>query len=186
MRTFTCLLHDGDNAVATLAVILAADEVRALELARRELAETRRPVALEVYEGDRLLFVEGALEHAPARGDGLMPRDVTKTINAQRIWLYGLRLSDARDDDERGLLQDLLVQEESRFGYYAEQLDIADAFLADAERRIRSQADRVEQLRGDGRDAALASEILEQFRRTAELFAVFRGHVEARLAEAQI
>jgi hypothetical protein len=62
MRTFSCFITDEGSSTPTLSLILADNEDRARELARRELADTRRPVSVEVCEGDKLLWAERAQE----------------------------------------------------------------------------------------------------------------------------
>ncbi|HEY8617667.1 hypothetical protein [Phenylobacterium sp.] len=58
MRTFTCLVTDRRYSIPTLTFYLAADENRAREFARWDLALNPQHSAFEVREGDRLLFVE--------------------------------------------------------------------------------------------------------------------------------
>lgn len=58
MRTFTCFMTDRRYTVPTLSIILAGDEWRALEIARRELSASRDHVALEVHENGRCVFTE--------------------------------------------------------------------------------------------------------------------------------
>jgi hypothetical protein len=70
MRTFTCLITDRRYAVPTLSFVLAQDAERARELARRDLAANPHHAAVEVREGDRLLFVEARGERRPSMGPG--------------------------------------------------------------------------------------------------------------------
>ena len=58
MRTFTCFIADRRYAVPTLALILAADEERARELARRELNSAREHTGLELHENGRCIHTE--------------------------------------------------------------------------------------------------------------------------------
>jgi hypothetical protein len=44
----------------TLSIILAESELRVRALARPELLDGRRPVSIEICEGDRMLWVETA------------------------------------------------------------------------------------------------------------------------------
>jgi hypothetical protein len=60
MRTFSCFVTEQDSSTPTLALILAETEDRARELARRELRGARRPVAIEICEGAKLLWTEAA------------------------------------------------------------------------------------------------------------------------------
>jgi hypothetical protein len=60
MRTFTCYTYDEAATVPLLSFIFAADEMRARELARRELQDARRPVAVEIHEQGKLLWTEPA------------------------------------------------------------------------------------------------------------------------------
>ncbi len=58
MRTFTCLLSDTRYTVPTLIFVLAPDDERARELARRELDASRHHDSFELLEDDRLICEE--------------------------------------------------------------------------------------------------------------------------------
>lgn len=58
MRTFSCFTTDEGSTTPTLSLILADTEQRARELARRELMDARRPVSVEICEGEKVLWAE--------------------------------------------------------------------------------------------------------------------------------
>jgi hypothetical protein len=58
MRTFSCFTTERGCTTPTLSLIFAESEQRARELARRELTEARQPVAIELCEGDTVLWRE--------------------------------------------------------------------------------------------------------------------------------
>lgn len=66
MRTFTCLTFDRGSPVPATSFILAADEARAQELARRELLHEPRSCVVELRERGRLLWKETVREADPA------------------------------------------------------------------------------------------------------------------------
>lgn len=55
MRDFVFHIHDDRYSVPTLAIVTAASEARARELALSQLEESHH-TAVEVYEADRQLF----------------------------------------------------------------------------------------------------------------------------------
>jgi hypothetical protein len=58
MRTFTCAIYERADARPAMSLILAADEARALALARRELHRAWPAAAIEIREHGRLVAVE--------------------------------------------------------------------------------------------------------------------------------
>jgi hypothetical protein len=60
MRTFTAHIHDNRYARPAEAFIVAADELRARVLARRELSNWAGAVRVEVRENGRPLWTEAA------------------------------------------------------------------------------------------------------------------------------
>jgi len=56
MRTFTVFIEDSRYSVPTLKFLVAADEVRARELAMRELAASKNHLSVELQESGRSLF----------------------------------------------------------------------------------------------------------------------------------
>jgi len=58
MRTFTCFTTDQRYGVPTLSFILAADEERAREIARRELLSECEHTGIELHENGRCIFTE--------------------------------------------------------------------------------------------------------------------------------
>lgn len=62
MRTFSCIVTNGQSSTPKLCLILADNEMRARELALRELRDVRDPVAVEIREGDRLSWSEQGLQ----------------------------------------------------------------------------------------------------------------------------
>jgi hypothetical protein len=58
MQTFTCLLSDSRYSVPTLSFFITTDAERARDLARRELQANSHHRAVELYEGERLLWAE--------------------------------------------------------------------------------------------------------------------------------
>ena len=58
LRIFSCFITDEGSSTPTLSLVLTENEDRARELAQRELADARHPVAVDVYEGDKLLWTE--------------------------------------------------------------------------------------------------------------------------------
>jgi hypothetical protein len=75
VRTFACIVADADSTASIQLWIFAADESRARELARRELANATSAERAEVYEDGKLLFVEYASVEPQAthRGAGSTP-----------------------------------------------------------------------------------------------------------------
>lgn len=60
MRVFSCFIRDRRSQVPTLSFVFAADEGRAKELARRQMAETPGAVCVEICEDGALVAVEPA------------------------------------------------------------------------------------------------------------------------------
>jgi hypothetical protein len=60
MRTFSCFIFDRRRSIPTLSFVLASDEMRARELARRELMDEAVPLWVEIHEDGRLLGYEYA------------------------------------------------------------------------------------------------------------------------------
>lgn len=60
MRTFSCLTVHRTSAAPALSFILARDEHRATELARRELITSRQALSVELREGGKLLWTRTA------------------------------------------------------------------------------------------------------------------------------
>ena len=58
MRTFSCFITGEVSTTPTLSLILADTEERARELARRELLEAHRPIAVELCVGGQRLWSE--------------------------------------------------------------------------------------------------------------------------------
>lgn len=58
MRTFSCFVTVAGSSTPTLSFVFAETEQRARELARRELMDAQRPLALEICEGGKSLWVE--------------------------------------------------------------------------------------------------------------------------------
>jgi hypothetical protein len=56
VRTFSFLIHDTRSKVPTLEFATTTDEAGARRLAGRRLAASTHHVAIEVIEGERLLF----------------------------------------------------------------------------------------------------------------------------------
>ena len=64
MRTFWCFTTEEGCSTPTLSIILAETEQKARELARRELWDALRPVAVEVCEDGEVLWREQAARAA--------------------------------------------------------------------------------------------------------------------------
>jgi hypothetical protein len=62
VRTFSCFTTCADASAPILSIVFAADELRARELAGRELLRWPAALFVEVCEEDRLLFVEHAAD----------------------------------------------------------------------------------------------------------------------------
>lgn len=75
VRTFACVVANADSTASIQLWIFAADESRARELARRELANVASAASAEVYEDGKLLFVEyaSADPHSALRDSGTTP-----------------------------------------------------------------------------------------------------------------
>jgi thymidylate synthase ThyX len=58
MRTFSIFIEDRRYSAPTLQFVMAPDEDRARELARRELIASGEHLAIEVQENGRTLFRE--------------------------------------------------------------------------------------------------------------------------------
>ncbi len=67
MRTFSCFITDEGSQTPVLSFIIAETEQRARELARRELLDARRPVAVELCEGLTVLWSQKFGSGAPGR-----------------------------------------------------------------------------------------------------------------------
>ena len=74
MRTFSCFITGEASPTPTLSLILADSEERARELARRELLDAHRPIAVELCEGGRRIWFE-TIE---------VPAKVAKPVQARR------------------------------------------------------------------------------------------------------
>jgi hypothetical protein len=55
MRTFNLFIEDARYTVPTLAIVTVSDAQRAMELARKQLADSPHHLAVEVHEGDELV-----------------------------------------------------------------------------------------------------------------------------------
>ncbi len=203
MRTFTCFTTEDGSDVPNLVFVFASDADRARELARRELADAKRPAKVEVYEDGALLFVEhattdelggrpGAKKWPRADGSGSgwpringgsggKPDAVNGFINGQKIWRYGESLAMEGDPERRPVLQSLLIREENRYGAYSEKLDTTQGFIADLGERIAAQRERIDRLRALGGDTAMAHQVLQQFERTSEIFTAFAEQIQREL-----
>lgn len=58
VRTFSCLIQEEASSAPTSYFILAQNEGRARELARREMRRAGRPVSVELREGGERLWSE--------------------------------------------------------------------------------------------------------------------------------
>ena len=59
MRTFACYITDDRFSVPMLSFIIAADEIRARELALRELMESPHHQRIEMLENGQPIYVRG-------------------------------------------------------------------------------------------------------------------------------
>jgi len=66
VRTFSCFITGEASPTPTLSLILADSEERARELARRELLDAHRPIAVELCEGGRRIWFETIEAPTPA------------------------------------------------------------------------------------------------------------------------
>jgi hypothetical protein len=82
MRTFSCSTKDGRSSTPTQSYILAADEQRARELARRELLGRTQPASMEIRENGRLLCVERSARSEPPAPD----RSARRGWRRPRAW----------------------------------------------------------------------------------------------------
>lgn len=62
MRTFSCFIRDPRSSIPTLTFVFARDVGRARALARRQMAETRGALSVEICENGALIAVELAGE----------------------------------------------------------------------------------------------------------------------------
>lgn len=209
MRTFTCLTTQAGSDDPSLSFIFAADEHRARDLAKRELAEARIAAKVELYEDGKLLMVEEATlssadgsaradgaraaakpprpaPDGPRRWPGATPDELARFINGQKIQRYGESLAHETEPDRTPALKALLIREENRFGAYTEKLDAARGVMADLAQRIEAQHGRIARLRELNCDITLAEQLLEQFEHTAQLFAAFADHVERELGSVAL
>jgi hypothetical protein len=60
MRTFSCFAFESDHSVPSLTFVVTASLQRARELVRRELIRSGEAVAVEICEGQTLLWTETA------------------------------------------------------------------------------------------------------------------------------
>ena len=82
-----------------------------------------------------------------------------------------------KNPQERCALKSLLRQEEDRYGYYSEQLEIAHRHILDGRSRIIRQEGIIADLRGNGSDTRKAEEVLHNLEELYEMFLVFYARI---------
>lgn len=110
------------------------------------------------------------------------PGELGRLVNGQKIWNHGLSLAGEADAGQRAVLQSRLLREEDRFGACSDKLEAAHGVMAALAERIEAQRRRIDRLRGLGCDTTLATQMLQQFETTSQLFGGFADRIERELA----
>src|SRR4051794_9647260 len=72
----------------------------------------------------------------------------------------------------------LLLEEEKKYAYHAQRLDLIEIHIDAGERRISHQRRLIERLRSQGHDASEAVNLLRTFTETLRLLYIFRAQIE--------
>lgn len=100
-------------------------------------------------------------------------------IHTQNLARFMGLLEAETDALQRERLQDLLVEEENRFGSRRERVMEADGLIARGEARLREQELLVARLSDDGRDTAAAERLLANMIQTLQAFVAYRKGLAA-------
>lgn len=96
-------------------------------------------------------------------------------VHNQNLLRFVDLLERETDPVKRGRLQDLLLEEENRFGSRREQALELDSMIAGARLRIARQRQVVNQMEAEARGADLAGQILASMEQTYALLLESRG-----------
>jgi hypothetical protein len=98
---------------------------------------------------------------------------LARFVSEQNIGRFVEALSRETDPNRQDTLRRLLIEEENRFGLFAERLELAERLLGDGATRIEEQTRVVESLKAQGADPTEAERLLRNFVRVQEIFRSF-------------
>ena len=106
------------------------------------------------------------------------PKDIPSpsTVGALASDLYR-----EHEPSRRKALEDLLCEEENKFGALAWQLDMADAYIKESEMRIARQKELIRELTGKGHDMVLPTKVLSNMEDVRRIFLGFRKEIDRAL-----
>jgi hypothetical protein len=84
------------------------------------------------------------------------------------------RLEEEEDDESRAMVRDLLLREQQRYGFHAEQLGIAEEQIREARERIIIQTNLINQMSANGGDTTASRRTLDHLIEALQLFEQFR------------
>lgn len=106
--------------------------------------------------------------------------DVDKFINRENIGRFAEAYWAERDSSRNVQIRRLLVEEENRFGYYSEQVQITSWNIKRCNDLIAKQQSLVADLRQRGGDPTLAEAMLNRLFELRSLFKQFHATVTER------
>ncbi len=99
---------------------------------------------------------------------------IARFANEQNITRFTDQLCSETDLERQQTLRQLLLEEEYRFGFYSEQVDIAQRLLSEGRTRIVKQELLIADLKENGNDISEANRLLDLFLGIQGLFEKFR------------
>jgi len=111
---------------------------------------------------------------------------LAKFVQGQNIARFTAQLLTEADANERDVLRQLLLEEETRYGFRSEQLALADQHIAASALRIERQKMLIEQMKAKGADTKIAERIFGNFLETHQLFVEIRSHIAEGLDRGTI
>jgi hypothetical protein len=107
-------------------------------------------------------------------------------VQSQNIDNYAEALRSELDPGKHETLRRLLVREEYKYGFHAEQLDMALRYISEGHDRIARQRRMVDHLKANGHDTQQADRLLRNLLDIQELFKYFHSSATKALSSCRI
>jgi PAS domain S-box-containing protein len=109
-------------------------------------------------------------------------RSIERVIRAETIARLSDQLYGELNPERRRILQQTLLEEESRYGALSEQLEMATQHIAEASERIHQQHDIIQERQRKGWDVSTSHMTLNNFIEIREQYEILRGRILNSLA----